>query len=107
MLPVSGRGAVRRDRAEFGASAKDLAQRRVLQVGQACAALPGQEQVPQPADPGLGLELLDDRRRRPALGVCGELVGEHRLRGVHALVHELPESRQQVGCRPVECEIHT
>src|SRR5664280_1076738 len=68
----------------------DLGQRRVLQVAQTGAQWRvRQEQVPQPAPPGLHLQLLDHTGGLPRVVAWGrQLPGEDWLCRVHALVHE-------------------
>ncbi len=89
-------------------AARDLRQRRVLQVRQAGAVLVGarEEEVPESPPTRLGLELLHDRRRRPRVGGGMGLLPEARLRGVHAVVHEGEELPLQRLGRLVEREIH-
>ena len=62
MLPVSGAEQLVAS-CDSGELAHELAQRRVLEVGQPGAELGvGEEQVPEAAVARLGLELLHDRR---------------------------------------------
>ena len=76
-------GAVHRLRREHRRAARQLGQRRVLQVGQPGAAVPGQEQVPQAPLARLRLELLHHRRPAPGVAVrlLGHLLREGGLRG--------------------------
>jgi hypothetical protein len=58
--------------------AHDLAQRRVLEIGQPGAVLAlRQEHVPEPGGLGALLQLLHHRDRLPAIGRLFQLVGEH------------------------------
>ena len=67
MLPVSGAEQLKTSAAKNTAP-HDLAERRVLQVGEPGPALAlGQEQVPQALGAGLALQLLDEGDGLPAI----------------------------------------
>ena len=86
-----GRRAVEDLGRERGRAAHDLAERRVLEVGQPGAVFAlGQEQVPQPRGARLRLQLFDDRRRLPAIAVV-DLAMKHRLVRIDVFVHERGE----------------
>jgi hypothetical protein len=73
-----------------GRAAHDLAEGRVLEIGQPCPPLAlGQKQVPQAPLARLGLELFYDGRHLPARRPLVELLGEHGLRRVDVLVYEV------------------
>src|SRR5207247_1032558 len=75
-----------------GRPAHHLAERRVLEVREpGPAPALGQKEVPEGALPGLGLQLLHDRRHLPAGRLAGELVHEGPLVGIDVLVHEVGE----------------
>ena len=77
-----------------GDAAHDLGQRGVFQVGQPGAEVAfRQEQVPQPGGARLGLQLLDDRHRLPAVRRHGDLV----VVGVLVRVDMVVEEGQQAG----------
>src|SRR2546426_3624502 len=92
-LHVAGVGlraveALRRDRR----AAHDLAERRVLEIGQPGATLAlRQEEIPEGALARLRLELLHDRGHLPASRPRAELVVEDLLVRVDVLVHEIAE----------------
>jgi hypothetical protein len=91
-VPGVGRGAVEHLGREPDA-AHHLAQRRVLEVGEAGAVTAlGQEEVPEPGRARLALQLLDDRRDLPAIGAeRAHLLVVGLLVGVDVLVHEARE----------------
>ncbi len=75
-----------------GRASHDLAERRVLEIGQPRPPLAlGKEEIPQPALARLGLELLHDGRDLPSRRPLIELLGEDGLRRVDVLVHEVRE----------------
>ena len=85
-----GRRAVEHFRGHRRA-AHDLAQRRVLEVGEARAARRmRQEEVPQAFQLGLLLEVFHQRRRLPAVAGL-DLAGVLRFVGIDVPVHEIPE----------------
>ncbi len=101
-----GRRAVDRLGSQVDAAAGELGQRRVVQHAQR-VALARQEEVPQPALAGLGLQLVEDRRERVApvrLRAQPRLV--HRLGGVDRVVHEGLEPAEIVRCLGAESEVH-
>src|SRR5690606_20716461 len=87
---VAGVGcrAVGDERCDVRAAAGDLGQGGVLEIGQSRTVFAGQEQVPQSPLPGLGLELLDDRRSGPWIVGDPGLLGEDGFGGIDVLVHE-------------------
>ncbi len=91
-------------------SPHQLAQRRVLGIGEARAARGlGQEQIPQPSGPGLGLERLDHAGRHP--GVAGaairlDLVDEGGLIRIHLGLQEGLDAGQQVFRTLRVLEVH-
>src|SRR5690606_37984190 len=71
------------------AAAHHLADRRVVEVGEAGAVLGvGQEQVPQPEPLGLGADLLHHRRLGVRVAARLELLLVHALVRVDVLLHE-------------------
>jgi hypothetical protein len=91
--------------------AHDLAQRRVLEVGQSFRGALGmrQEQVPQPGGARLGLEFLDDLGRYPRVAlapVFQDLLVESMLVRVDVLIHERDESGLHGLYLFGICEIH-
>jgi hypothetical protein len=95
MLPVSGAEQLNTS-LDQGTAAHDLGERRVFQVGKAGAALRmRQEQVPQPGRARLGLQLLHDRHRLPAVGRPGVLLVVQVVVGEDVLVEEA----QQPGAK--------
>ncbi|GAA1037337.1 hypothetical protein GCM10009557_50530 [Virgisporangium ochraceum] len=107
-VPGVGRGAVQGLGREVWAASEQLAQRRVLQVGEA-AAEPGvgQEQVPQAGLAGLLFQVLDDGRAGPRVGLRRDLLIEHRLGRIDVLGHEVGELLVQFRGAFVEAEVHT
>ena len=101
-------GAVDRLGRDPWVASGDLRKRRVLDVGQAGAVFvgAGEEQVPEPAPPGLLLQLLDDRRDTPPVieGTC--LGAERRLSRIHAFVHERHQLLLQLDGGLVVAEVH-
>ena len=117
-----GRSAVQRFGRQRRAPAGDLGQRRVLQVGQRrvrqerrvqradrLGGLAGQEEVPQTAPAGLGLEVGGDGQALPGaargLGRLG-LLPEGRLGRIHLLIHERGQAFTEVLRPVVVSEIH-
>src|SRR5438876_2209350 len=89
-----GGGAVEDFRREVRA-AHQLAERRVLEVGEAGAALAlGQEEVPEGTLARLVFQVLHDRRDLPARGAGVELLVEDGLAGIDVLVHEVGDLLQ-------------
>ena len=106
MLPVSGALQLHASGA-MGAAAHDLGQRRVLDVRQPGAVLRvGMEEVPQPAAARLRLELLHDRRIGVRVAGRAELLLEHRLGGIDALVHERVQALGEVLAALGGLEVH-
>src|SRR5262245_39282622 len=75
-----------------GRAAHDLAERRVLEVGEPRAALAlRQEEIPEAALARIGLQLFHDRRDLPSRGRRFELVVEDLLVRIDVLGHEVLE----------------
>jgi hypothetical protein len=66
----------------------------------------GEEQVPEPAPPGLLFELLDDRRCAPPVIEGTRLRAEPRLSRIHAFVHERQQLLLQLDGGLVVAEVH-
>ena len=89
------------------AAAHDLAERRVLEIGQTRAVLRvGQEEVPEPERLRLALELF--QHLRLVVGVAGalDLLLRDRLGGIDVLVHEALDLRLQQLHLVGRLEIH-
>lgn len=82
-----------------GAPPHDLAERRVLLVGQAVLPreLLGQEQVPQPKIPRLTLQVAHDRRPLPPAGHPLQLLLELGFGGDASLIHEALKPHAKVA----------
>src|SRR4030095_5477722 len=89
MLPVSGAEQLNTSAAmgERPMISQSGAYSRLVRPGAPLAL--GEEGVPEPALARLGLELLHDRRDRPAVGLGVELLPERRLAGIDELPHEI------------------
>ena len=86
-------------------AAGDLAEGGVLLVGEASAVGGvGQEEVPQPGGFGLGLEVLQEGHRLPAIGGHGG--GKGRLVGVDVRVHEGEQALTQGGGAGGQGKVH-
>ena len=107
MLPVSGAWQLIASGAMTGDQPDTSATGGVLEVGQPGDA--GQEQVPQPAAAGLGLQLLDDRRQlplRPACRAARRGTPRRRPRPGAPLVEEGAHALGVVGGHGAGCEVH-
>lgn len=87
------RGAVRGGGRQAVDPARELGERRVLQVGQPRAFLPQQEKVPQPRRPGLLAQVGQHGRRRPrsALVAFIQLLVEDRLGRLDVAVDDVEQ----------------
>ena len=107
MFPVSGAEQLSASGRRW-AAAGDLGQRGVVEVGEALGPLGGvrQEEVPQPALAGLGLQLVEDRGVVVGVARLRDLAFVQRLVRVDPLVHEVSSSLWRSRDRCAGGEVH-
>ena len=91
------RGAIEDFGAEIVGTAHYRAEWRVFKIGQSGAQFAlGKKQVPQPFGTRLGLDLLNDWRRIPAIRKCRVLFAINALVGIDIPVHEIGDPFFQI-----------
>ena len=104
MLPVSGAEQLKISDAHEN-PAHDLGQRRVFEIGDPGAMIPGQEQIPEPFAAGATFQFFQDGRSVMPMPVL-HLLRVERFDRIDVPVHEGRQPRLQLGGPRTVLEIH-